>query len=622
MEKNTQTRSKTTEKKRWSAQTCCGCLSLLLLPVLSYFLFEYVTGNLHTISFWYMRWNIILIFLLYLIVFALSGRSRFTIPAVSAALFLLSAADAFVVEFRSIPIRLWDVFSLGTAMTVAGNYTFRISRPMAISAVILILANIAAWFFPLRLRTWKKHLAGICGAALLTAGINAYLFLYLLPRYPIGISMWDVSDSYENHGYIFSTVISVEHMFNHAPDGYSEKRLQELSRTIPSGETTLTQNESIQPVNLICIMNESLSDLHTAGDFTTNADYFPFIRSLDKNTLKGSLFVPVFGSMTPNTEFEFLTGDSMHMFPSGVVPFQLYIRKDMPSLVSVLKSQGYAAVAMHPYPGSNWNRKEVYSYLGFDQFLDEDYYGQNGLLRNYVSDREDYRRLIDMVEAKEDPADRLFIFNVTMQNHGGYEDTFDNFEETIHLTGELEGKYPKADQYLSLMKESDSAFEYLTDYFSQCSQPTMIVLFGDHQPSVEDEFYDDILTDPDKARIGKDRLIWYQTPVVIWTNYELPAGDRNIDQIGTVCLSSLVLDAAGLEMSPYQRYLLDIRQTLPVLQQFGCIDSDGFFYDWSELEDASSPYHDLIMDYEYMAYNHVLDSRTYLPLFTLPQISQ
>ena len=96
------------------------------------------------------------------------------------------------------------------------------------------------------------------------------------------------------------------------------------------------------------------------------------------------------------------------------------------------------------------------------------------------------------MEAKENPEDKLFIFNVTMQNHGGYEGTYDNFEQEVWLTGEYEGKYPKTDQYLSLMKRSDQAFQYLVEYFSLTDQPTMIVMFGDHQPSVEDEFYDDI----------------------------------------------------------------------------------------------------------------------------------
>ena len=84
------------------------------------------------------------------------------------------------------------------------------------------------------------------------------------------------------------------------------------------------------------------------------------------------------------------------------------------------------------------------------------------LLYTSVSDKADYDRLIDVVESKESPEDRLFIFNVTMQNHGGYEGEYDNFEQEVWLTGQYEGQYPKTDQYLSLMKKSDEAFRYLS----------------------------------------------------------------------------------------------------------------------------------------------------------------
>ena len=151
----------------------------------------------------------------------------------------------------------------------------------------------------------------------------------------------------------------------------------------------------------------------------------------------------------------------MSQLPTSCIAYQFLVRSNTPGLVETLKSQGYEAVAMHPYPADNWNRRECYANMGFDLFLDETAYEGSEQLRNYVSDRGDYEKLIEMVENKENPEDRLFLFNVTMQNHGGYEETHDNFNQEVWLTGELEGKFPKTDQYLSLMKESDEALEYL-----------------------------------------------------------------------------------------------------------------------------------------------------------------
>ena len=65
-------------------------------------------------------------------------------------------------------------------------------------------------------------------------------------------------------------------------------------------------------------------------------------------------------------------------------------------------------------------------------------------LRYYTSDQADFEKLIQVVEEKKDPQEKLFLFNVTMQNHGGYEGTFDEFDQTVWLTGDMEGKYPKS----------------------------------------------------------------------------------------------------------------------------------------------------------------------------------
>ena len=125
-----------------------------------------------------------------------------------------------------------------------------------------------------------------------------------------------------------------------------------------------------------------------------------------------------------------------------------------------------------------------------------------------------------------------------MQNHGGYEGDYENFRQEVWLTGEMEGKYPRTDQYLSLMKESDEAFQYLIQYFETCPEPTMIVMFGDHQPGIEDEFYDDIAGMPSSVVPVEQQLMWFETPFVIWTNYEQPS--KNMGRLSSMYLSSYV----------------------------------------------------------------------------------
>lgn len=118
--------------------------------------------------------------------------------------------------------------------------------------------------------------------------------------------------------------------------------------------------------NILVIMNEAFSDLSVYGDFNTTEDYMPFWRSLKKNTVRGNLYVSVKGGNTANTEFEFLTGNTMAFLPTGSVPYQQFLNGAMPSLASQLGKLGYQTAALHPYYSTGWNRDKVYPYLGFD----------------------------------------------------------------------------------------------------------------------------------------------------------------------------------------------------------------------------------------------------------------
>ncbi len=599
-------------------RTLAGVLVLLSFPVISFLLFEYVTETLSLVQSARFQWNILWIGVIYLFVMILTGNSRITVPVVSVFIFILSLAETFVVDFRARPIMIWDILAFRTAMTVAGNYHFSISRNMEIAALLLLIANLLMWFLPVRFRGRRKRLAFGAGGAVVLIGVISYFYCSFLADDGLFIiNMWDPTESYRENGYFFSTAVSLQYVINRSPEGYSRQQLQNIYQTIEESGAADSVSETsgaIQPVNLICIMNESLSELKVAGDFSVNEDYFPFINSLEENTVKGSLFVPVFGSFTANTECEFLTSDTIHIAPLGSVPFQLYIHPGTLSLVSTLKNQGYDAIGLHPYPGTNWNREDCYADMGFDLFLDLSFFPDGEIFRGYTTDQSDYEHVIRIVESKASPDTKLFLFNVTMQNHGGYQ-PWEGFEPEIYLTGDLEGKYPQTDLYLSLMKRSDEAFAYLIDYFSHCDQPTMIVMFGDHQPSVEDAFYDDLLGKPSYMATEEERLIWYQTPFIIWTNYEQPS--RHIDRLGAIYLAPLVLKLANLQMTPYNEYLLEMAQEVPAVQSYGCIDKNGVFYSWDDITSESSPYRTLMNQYLYMAYNHLLDSPTYTPLFSL-----
>lgn len=403
----------------------------------------------------------------------------------------------------------------------------------------------------------------------------------------------------------------------------------DTSVNILTGENDYIASADGEYPNIIFIMNESWADLSNLGDLETNEDYIPFINSLTENTIKGYVTVPVFGAGTSNSEYEALTGNSISFLPAGCNVYQSYLQNETPSLVSTLSTLGYSLTAYHPYYGSGWNREAVYPLLGFDDFIsiedfiDEDIIetyksnsdvieyqnlleeryedGSEMLLRRFISDSYDYTMVEDMYENRDED-EPFFVFNVTMQNHGGYTVSYSNFYQQIYATN-MSTTYPKANRYLSLVKETDSAFEELVEYFSDVDEPTIICMFGDHLPSIEDEFYEELMgvDSLDNLTIEQE-LSRYETPFVIWANYDIE--EAEVENISVNYLSTLLSQTAGLPQTQYNKYLSVLYQTLPVISSVGYVDADGTSY----ASGAETPYDDILLQYNCIAYNSLLDS--------------
>ena len=60
------------------------------------------------------------------------------------------------------------------------------------------------------------------------------------------------------------------------------------------------------------------------------------------------------------------------------------------------------------------------------------------------------------------------------------------------LTGALEAGLARSTSICPWCTRAIRPSEYLLDYFSQVEEPTLILLFGDHQPQVATNFYTDV----------------------------------------------------------------------------------------------------------------------------------
>jgi hypothetical protein len=108
------------------------------------------------------------------------------------------------------------------------------------------------------------------------------------------------------------------------------------------------------------------------------------------------------------------------------------------------------------------------------------------------------------------------------------------------------------------------------NYFSEIEEPTIILLFGDHQPVAYSEFHNQ-----QEKQLGEgiyqER---YEVPFLIWANYVITEDD--VDSISANYLSSYLLKTAGLKLTAYQKYLLQLRKEIPVINAHFYIDKITF----------------------------------------------
>ena len=579
--------------------------------------------------------NYLLVVIMYFIVFALSGSFRLSYLIINPILYGLGLAHSYIMDFRGTPFLPMDFLSIKTAAGVANTYNYTPTYKVMTASLIFIFIIIIG----VKTKTPKYNLITKIISRTFTgafAAVLLILFYFTSVFADMGVrpDFWNQTRGYHNYGFAFNFFCNTKYMYMSEPNNYNPNEIKDYVNSVMENSdnkdnTNNTEDDYDKP-NIICIMNESLADLSILGNLTTNEDYMPFMRSLTENTVKGNLYVPVVGAGTSNTEFEFLTGHTTAFLPSGSNAYMLYIKNPLASLVSTLKAQGYSSYALHPYYSEGWNRYKVYNYLGFNKFtslqdimdislmreyqnngsdpnylqslIDQYYPGSNMLIRQYVSDSYNYKLLIEDYENR-DKSQPYFAFNVTMQNHGGYTTSCVNFNESIYATSVLRD-YTKANKYLSLVKASDDAFRELIDYFTKVKEPTIICMFGDHQPTVETEFIAEVMgVDSLSGLSPEQEQLRHTTPFIIWANYDIE--EKQIDKLSSNYLSSLVLEVAGVKLTEYNKYLLKLAETLPVIDTVGYIDNENNYYKWSDV----SPYSSLLDEYEKIQYNNIFDQK-------------
>ena len=541
---------------------------------------------------WQVLMNMIWYYILFAVLRLVLGRIRRACALGICLAFLVGLVNHYVLRFRGRILFPADVTAWRTAANVADGFDYSMDAYIMQAAVLLT----AYLFLVLVCPPQRKRARIPLPFALVAWGaVLGYCFAFFctgaLPALGIYTQQWVT----QRNGFLLNFTVALRYSSVEKPADYSHDKVLELMEQYPA----LEGDPDRQPTNLIVIMNESFADFAVFDDFEASEDPTPFLHSLEENTVKGWMYAPVTGGGTATVEFEYLTGFSSLFQPPHTVAYQLYVEEGMPSLAAVAGSQGYETTAFHPYKSSGWNRVLAYDYLDFDRQMYEEDVVDPYYIRHYVSDRSDYEMIFRTTREQEGDT---FFFNVTMQNHSGYAQGWNNLERTIDLPDRLARTDSSARQYFALARESDDALRELIGYYSQQGEPTMIVFFGDHQPPLTNSFYEELYGKKLSERTTEEVLRQYAVPFFIWTNYDIQEEQDVV--ISPNYLGVLTARLAGLPMTGFMNFLSQLYEELPAVIPVGFVTGDGQYLARSELNEEQRRLLDI---YETLNYCGMVD---------------
>ncbi len=595
----------------YSSYSRCRCIFYFsVLPFLAFFMEELLWNeSFFAISGKSLLINYLVEYLFLLSLFLLIRSFHPTFVLFLCLNWIYGMANHYVLEFKGCPPLFSDLLASQTAITVMGNYSYALDDAVVIGTFLFLYTWIFLLYFPLSQKNvapknaseenntsffaQHKLFVRILGILCAFLWIPCLFFLDISHFSGITINGWSPVYSFTQNGAPITLLISIQNVIPSKPAHYSrESALAAISQAVSEAEDAMSDGMISKevaasedasknvPPSVIVIMNESFADLSVLGDFVSD-DYLASFYDIDDYLLRGMVYPSVCGGGTCNSEFEFLTGSSMANVKPGIYPYQNYDLSNASNLVQVFNNLGYQTVAFHPYQAENWNRINVYNSFGFQEFLSQEDMTDKEILSWTISDHSDFEKIKEIYENRTAP---LFLFNVTMQNHGGYNVPIRSDVELVSIEKQYSG-YSDVINYLTLIRESADAFKELLNYFAAQPDPVIICMFGDHQPILDEDFLSSITqTVSDEEHSILDAKQRYITPYIIWSNYDVySTPDTESTKQTDMSLNYLGANLLGLLgiSTPYSQYLLSLQQQIPIVNSVGYQDSLG---GWFSLE--------------------------------------
>ncbi len=470
--------------------------------------------------------NLLILTILFVIIYFIGQRSRIAVLVFLLMCLALGATDYFLIGFKGTPIMPSDLFAISTAFSVAGGYSYDLDGGLVAALAVFLIYCIILALLP-KVELTLRRAAVSCGIAVVIAVCSGYLVstVDLEDAFGFEIDTWDSTGSYAQKGAMVCFVSLAQNLNPHAPKGYSaaeaEKLLDDASAYEPEEYELLANTDDLA---VVVVMNETFADLSKfPGLEDSEARPSAFYKVAEDSLESGTTYVSAFAGGTCNSEFEFLTGDSLGFYKGSTYPYTMFDLDGTTNYVEYFSSLGFATHAIHPDPASNWNRENVYEGFGFNDFADETCFEGADTLRDFVTDRATYDYVLDLLNEE---SGSQFIFDVTIQNHGGYDVGTIPEDEMVSITLPDGTESSELNEYASSIQHSDADLSYFVEQLYSLDRPVLLCFFGDHHPEISTWLYEDTHDGAYVYDSGLDAIEEIQAiPYFIWAN----ASARGID---------------------------------------------------------------------------------------------
>ncbi len=569
-------------------------------------------------------WNFLPALCVMGILFFLTRHTVFSGVLLNAIWLILSIADKIKVTMRQEPLLPTDLQLVKEAMSIF--------RTFPIWQVVLLIICVFLLIVLLVFLIWKLPAANInrkqCGIGLvctIVIGAAAYAVIYAndaqYAKYPVYGNPYFAVNQYNSHGLSYSFVHQISLMSVEKPEGYHEQTYAEIYDMEKPAE------QEKKP-HIVMIMGEAYSDLSENPhiSFDGLVDPMQHFKELSKSehAVSGHIFVPGFGGGTANTEYDVLTGLSTRLLRS-TQPSYDFVRHEIDAIPYRLRNIGYHTAAIHPGYAWFYNRQNVYPHFGFEDtyFLEDSFHLQTQGIAGYINEEATMDKIIEVLDTNIRSSDApQFLFSVTIQNHGPYENKFQNIEQhfktDVALTKE---ENDLLNQYFHCIMDADRELQRLVDYAENSEEPIIVVYFGDHLPGFSNgmDFFDLLDYPIDANGTPKEQMALYQTPYIIWSNDSAAQlcdvkeniADAKLPESGIISsfyLGALTMEFAGLdELSPVYDTLNAIRKKYPVLSNMYQMTANGdYIEEYTEEMNQAIKY---LHGWEYyLLFDHKLNS--------------